>query len=184
MNEEKIIILMGSCSVGKDTTARLLEQEGFNFVVSTTTRPMREGETVRDPYIFTTNEEFEKLIDNGGLIEYREYLTTNNELWYYGVQNEEIEKDKSYVAVLDPVGLDGFKQHFKDVVVSFYMDANESVRMERCKHRGDYDETEWVNRLKNDTDMFSKVFIENEIDYVINAEGTPKEIFNKIIKKL
>jgi guanylate kinase len=179
-----IIILSGPCSSGKDVIARLLEKEGFNFVISTTTRPIRENEINKKLYNFTNNDNFEKLIKRCKLIEYRKYITNNNETWYYGTQHKEIKKDKNYVAILDSVGLYRFKQHFKDVVISFYMDASEDVRKERCKRRGDYNEIEWLNRLKNDNEIFSKEFIENEIDYVINAEDNPNEILNEIIKKI
>lgn len=176
----KILVILGASSVGKDCTARILEQEhGYNFVVSTTTRPMRPGETQRDPYNFITREEFESLITNDKLIEYREYHTlVNNEpdIWYYGVEFDEVDPEKSYVCVLDTVGLKGFKEHFGDKVISFYLEADDEIRKQRCLNRGDFDEFEWNRRLEDDKIRFSKEVIEKEIDYVVESLDKQKTV--------
>ena len=183
----EIIVLLGQSAVGKDTLAKKLNRMGYEYVISTTTRPMRTGESERNPYIFTDNQTFEKLINNNELIEYREYKSANGELWYYGVEIKEIDKTKSYVAVLDPVGLEGFKDFFPKNVISIYLDASENIRKKRCIERGDYNRKEWKYRLESDNKMFNEDFINKNIDYVVNAENdeyTVFEIVNKrIIKK-
>jgi guanylate kinase len=78
------------------------------------------------------------------------------------------------------VGLDGFKEYSPDSVISFFLEASEEVRKERCKIRGDYEEKEWGYRLESDNNMFTDDFIENNIDYVIDAERTPEEILKSI----
>jgi guanylate kinase len=180
----RIVILLGSCAVGKDTIAKLLNKEGYEYVISTTTRPIRDGESERNPYNFTDNKTFEELIKNDELIEYREYKASSGDIWYYGVENKEIDRTKNYVAVLDPVGLDGFKEYSPDSVISFFLEASEEVRKERCKIRGDYEEKEWGYRLESDNNMFTDDFIENNIDYVIDAERTTKDISNEILDKI
>lgn len=184
MNDNKIIILLGSSCSGKDTIAKLLQEEGYNFVVSTTTRPIRIGESEREPYIFTNNDYFEFLIKSNLLIEYREYKTQNGDIWYYGVEEKEIDKNKNYIAVLDPVGLDGFNQFFKEGVVSFYLCAGKGVRKQRCIDRGDYNEQEWEHRLISDNNMFTDDYIDNNVDYRISAERTPTEALEQILSKL
>jgi len=72
-----IITILGKSSSGKDTAARILEKDyGYNFVVSTTTRPIRDGESERNPYNFVSDSTFKDLIKDDELIEYREYNTT------------------------------------------------------------------------------------------------------------
>lgn len=182
--ENKIIILLGSCAVGKDTVAKKLNKMGYEYVISTTTRPMRDGESDRNPYIFTDNKSFEELIKNDELIEYREYKASNGEIWYYGVETKEIDKSKSYVAVLDPVGLEGFKDFFPNNVISLYLDASESVRKKRCIERGDYNRKEWKYRLESDNKMFNEDFINKNIDYVVNAENDEYNVFEIINKRI
>lgn len=185
--ENKILIIIGMSSVGKDVTARKLEKEhGFNFIVSTTTRPMRPGESEKDPYYFITNEEFEDLIVKDELIEYREYHTlvdNKPDIWYYGVEKIEVEDDKKYVVVLDTVGLAEFKEVFPDRVVSFYLEASDEIRKQRCLKRGDFNESEWNRRLEDDKIRFSKEVIENEIDYVVESLDKQKTV-NDILEIL
>lgn len=186
--KNQIIILCGFSSSGKDTIAKIFEtQHDYNFVVSTTTRPIRNGESDRNPYNFTNNDGFEKLISNNELIEYREYHTlvqNKPETWYYGVEKSEILPDKKYVVVLDIVGLLGFKEHFKDRVVSFFIDVDDQVRKHRCISRGDFDEFEWDRRLLDDKEKFTKEVINKEIDYVINGYDTTINIVETIIKTI
>lgn len=165
-NIKPIYVILGKCCAGKDTAARELEsQHSVNFVVSTTTRPMRAGESEGNPYHFITNEEFERKISNDEFIEYREYIRDGSK-WYYGVQKNDIEYDKCYVAVLDIVGLREFRKKFGDSVVATYIDVPEEERRRRCIERGDYDEKEWELRKQSDNAMFTEEVIK-EIGYTI-----------------
>jgi len=182
-----ILNILGKSCAGKDVTARILEKEhGFDFVVSTTSRPIRDGESERNPYNFVSNSTFEELIKNDGLIEYREYNTLVNNIpavWYYGVENKEVDSNKDTVVVLDTVGLEGFTERFGDKVKSFYLDIDLETRKQRCVIRGDYNENEFNRRAEDDEIRFSKEVIQNKVDYVITSTDRYKiveEILNKI----
>jgi len=181
-----IIILTGCSASGKDTISRILEKEyGYNFVVSTTTRPIRDGESERNPYNFVNNSTFEDLIKNDELIEYREYHTLVNnipDVWYYGVENKEVDPSKNTVVVLDTVGLTGFSEKFGDKVTSFYLDVDLETRKRRCVERGDYNEFEFNRRAEDDEIRFSKEVIQSKIDYVITSTDR-NEIVNEILSK-
>lgn len=164
-----IIVLCGFSCVGKDTVARQLEERGYHFVVSTTTRPMREGESEGNPYRFTDNRTFELMIQNKDFIEYRKYNTLVKgvrETWYYGVEKREVEPGKN-VVVLDIDGLIAFKKYFGNRILSFFMLAPLDIRESRCKKRGGYDEKEWMRRLKDDLKRFPIEKIKKHIDVVI-----------------
>lgn len=171
MKKDKIIILVGPSASGKDTIARRLEREyGYNFIISTTTRPIRPGESEKNPYYFVTKEEFINKINNGEMIEYREYHTLVNDqpdIWYYGAEKKEITNDK-FVGVLDIIGLKAFKEVFGDRVVSFFLDVSDEVRMDRCIKRGDFDESEWNRRLIDDKKVFAPEVIEQHVDWTID----------------
>ena len=156
--DNKIICLVGFSASGKDTLANMIsERLGYEFIVSTTTRPMRNGESDRKPYNFVTNEVFDDLIKTDSLVEYRDYKTNVNNVqatWYYGVEKSEVSKDKNYVVVLDLIGLEGFKEYFGDCVTSFFLECTSAVRKERCIARGDYDEYEFGRRLADDMERF------------------------------
>jgi guanylate kinase len=184
MKKNEIVILVGMSSAGKDTIARLLEEKnGYNFIISTTTRPMRDGESDKNPYNFVNNETFEKLIKNDELIEYREYHTLVNnvpDIWYYGVEKNEVDPNKRYVVVLDTVGLREFKMEYKEKIISIFLQVDDETRKNRCLTRGDFNEPEWERRLADDKIRFSDEIIKNEIDYVVDASSSPEYIFNEI----
>jgi guanylate kinase len=188
MKKNNIVALIGFSASGKDTVARILEKEyGYNFVVNTTTRPIRPGESERNPYNFTTNDKFEKLISDNKLIEYREYNTLVNNIpakWYYGVESKEVDPNKKYVVVLDIGGLRGFSEHFGDSVISFFLEASDEVRKERCLLRGDFDETEWNRRLEDDKKRFTDDIINNEVHFVVDSEREPNDVVKSILNVL
>ena len=181
---DKIIILVGKSASGKDTTARILEKEyDFKFVVSTTTRPMRQGESEGNPYHFVTDEQFKNKIENGEMIEFREYHTLLNNIpsvWYYGAEKSEINDNQKYVAVLDIIGLEGFKKTFPDRVTSFFLDVDNDIRKQRCIFRGDFDETEWNRRLVDDNNVFRQEVIDEKVDWTID-EINADFVINKVM---
>ena len=91
--KNKIIVLAGFSAVGKDTVADELIKQGYNFITSHTTRPMRENESEKNPYYFIDNNKFHKMKKNNEFIEYREYNTLvngNHETWYYAASFAEV----------------------------------------------------------------------------------------------
>ena len=104
----KIIILTGMSCAGKDTVRRVLEQDyygGYTNIVSHTSRPMRENEINGIDYHFVSKEEFNNMIDNNEMIEYRNYETNWNgrgETWFYGVKKF-TPKNINYVIVMDSI---------------------------------------------------------------------------------
>jgi len=183
----KIIVIVGFSNSGKDTVAQKIAKDyGYEFVVSTTTRKMRDYESERNPYIFIDNKVFETMIKNGDFIEYRAYHTEVDgikETWYYGVENSEIKPNTNYVVVLDIIGLRGFKEHFGDDCTSFFLTVDEETRKQRCLNRGDFDETEWLRRLEDDNNRFPNSVILEELDCVVlsyEVEETVEAIMKEV----
>lgn len=156
--DNKIIVLCGKSSVGKDTISKLIEDLGYNFIVSTTTRPMREKETEGNPYYFVDNDRFLYLIANNELLEFRSYNTlvnNNPAIWYYGIESKYIKDNERYIGVLDIDGLEAIKKLYGDRVISFYIYADEEDRLNWAKSRGSFNETEWKRREIADRKDFS-----------------------------
>lgn len=187
MRKNKIIILCGKSAAGKDTIAqKLIDILGYEFIISTTSRPIRENEKEGDPYYFIKKEEFIKLIEDDELIEYREYNTLANDtpdVWYYGVPKASMLNSGNYIGVLDIVGLDGFKEHFGGDVLSFYIHVDDKERERRAIKRGGFDKAEWDRRAIDDNIIFSNDIISKKIDHVITNDSLNKAVIN-IIKKI
>lgn len=99
----KIIYLMGKSSTGKDTLfKRLLENPpcALQTVVPYTTRPIRDGESQGVEYFFTDEEGYQKLKNDGKLIEERAYHTCHG-LWrYFTVDDGQIDLSKENYAMI------------------------------------------------------------------------------------
>ena len=77
-----LIVLSGPSGVGKGTVRKELFSQpntNYEYSISMTTRLPRVGEVDGVDYFFKTREEFEQLIEEGGLLEHAEFV--NN---YYG----------------------------------------------------------------------------------------------------
>ncbi|KRN54450.1 guanylate kinase [Carnobacterium divergens DSM 20623] len=85
-----LIVLSGPSGVGKGTVRQAIfenEDNNFEYSISMTTRNKRAGEVDATDYFFRTRAEFETLIENGGLLEYAEYVGN-----YYGTPLSYVEE--------------------------------------------------------------------------------------------
>lgn len=184
----KIIILAGFSASGKDTLARLIEEQGAHFIVSHTTRPMRDYEKEGDPYHFISVDEFIEMDDKGEFIEHRTYdtiLKGIEETWHYGVHVSEVLDDRMNVVVLDMLGVREFKEYFGDRCVVVFVDASLDVRRQRIKDRGDYDKGEFDRRQADDEKQFPFNVVKKEVDFIVSTSGdNPEEITDYILQRV
>lgn len=168
-----MIILIGPSAVGKTEIAKELNNlYNVKKVVTHTTRPMRIKEVDGIDYHFVSKEEFLKLKEADYFVETTFYNDN-----YYGTSKNEIRDDK--VLIVDPNGKDNFlKLNDKNIVI-FYILANEEMRVERMKNRGDSMET--INqRIISDRKYFDKES-QNGASYIIlNENKTLQEIAKEI----
>ncbi len=85
-----LIVLSGPSGVGKGTVRKELFSQpdtNYEYSVSMTTRNPREGEVDGVDYFFKTREEFEALIEAGGLLEHAEFVGN-----YYGTPIEYVNE--------------------------------------------------------------------------------------------
>ena len=167
----KIIVLCGGASTGKDTTMRLLKEKfpKFQTCVSHTTRPMRKGETEGVEYYFTEDSQFEAMYDSGQFIEIRDYTVITDEgesKWYYGLSESEVTsklKQGHILVILDLNGLKELKEYYLDSeveVMAFYIDVDMDTRIKRYLSRDDITlpmVKECVRRLEKDEMDFEGV---------------------------
>lgn len=88
-----LIVLSGPSGVGKGTVRKALfdqEDNQFEYSISMTTRDRRVGEVDGVDYFFRTREEFEKLIEEGQMLEYAEYVGN-----YYGTPLDYVEETRN-----------------------------------------------------------------------------------------
>ena len=84
-----ILVLSGPSGAGKSSLIKKIENEigEYYFSISTTTRPMREGEVEGVDYHFVSEEEFKEDIENEHFLEY-----ANVHGNYYGTSIKPVKK--------------------------------------------------------------------------------------------
>jgi guanylate kinase len=103
MSNNILVTITGPSVTGKSKLAQLLQDYGFEELVSTTTRPPRKGEVDGIHYNFVDVPTFESMLENNLMIE-KVQVGKN----YYGVSkpafDKVISKGKNGVAVVEPDG--------------------------------------------------------------------------------
>jgi guanylate kinase len=166
MNRKGIIIVIsGFSGVGKGTIMRELTKkyEQYALSVSATTRNPRPGEVDGKDYFFVSNEEFEKLINEDGLIEHAGYVGH-----YYGTPRKFVEdKLNNGIDVILEIELQGalqIKKQYKDAVMLFIMPPSAEELKNRLTGRGTEEADVIKQRLQKANE--EAVGIEN-YDYII-----------------
>lgn len=182
-----IVALVGESASGKDSVGRVLaNQYGYKYVVSTTTRPMRSNERNHVDYHFIDEDEFQQLVDNDELVEYRYYDTIENSKpsrWHYGIERKEIDlADGSYIAVVDLKGLKDLQKEYGNRVISIYIKTPEELRRLRAIARDrNFEDEEFQRRLEDDKVKFANVYdAVDEIVENIDLDKCVKEVVFKL----
>ncbi len=162
-----MIVLVGESASGKSSIEKyLVDNCGYNKIVSYTTRQPREGEVDGFDYHFITRSQFRRLKEQDFFAETAVYND-----WYYGVAKKDCTNDK--VAVLTPHGLRQVSKINDINVISFYINVPRRDRLIKILQRGDNIEESYRRNL-SDVGMFDG--IQDEVDYVINNHGYSRSI--------
>ncbi len=174
LNDHKIIILSGTSGSGKSSTIKAIMD---NEIISFTTRKQRINEIDGRDYVFITEEEFQKLLHNDGLIEWTKY--DNN---HYGVSKDELHnktsKDDAYW-IADFNGMKQMKKLYSNCITIFFF-AEKKDCEDRMRSRGD-SETNIQKRLSTYSEE-----IENLVyyDHVINTSTNTKDDVIETVKDI
>lgn len=181
-----LVILIGKSGSGKDSILHeLIENEGYSLIVSTTTRPIRDGEVDGVDYHFVTNEVFDTMIAEDKFLEHRSYETLvggNHEVWRYGTPKTPLNKDKDYAIVLDMPSTQDFLNYYgRSNCAVIFVDAPLELREERAKQRGSFDMTEWQRRIPRDDEQFNNVAVSLVANYRVFNTGTLQRAVNRVL---
>ena len=183
----KILVLAGPSAVGKTTVIKelLTLNPRFEYIRSATTRAPR-GDGHDSEYIYLSVDEFERLIEAGGVLEYTRFAGN-----FYGTPASEIERifavGKIPLLILDINGVKTLKATEHDFsVFSVYMTADISVLDKRLYDRliaqGETDAAYKVyesRKAQNRKDLESLSDLAEFFDAFVE-NTTPDETANKI----
>ncbi len=117
-----LIVISGFTGAGKGTLIKRLisDYDDYALSVSMTTRSPRPGEKDGVDYFFVTKEEFEKTIEEGGLVEYAQYVGN-----YYGTPKkyveEQLELGKDVILEIEIQGAMKIRERFPEALLLFVM---------------------------------------------------------------
>ncbi len=164
-----LIVLSGPSGVGKGTVRKEIfaqNNTSFEYSISMTTRAPREGEVDGVDYFFKAKEEFEKLIQEGKLLEYAEFVGN-----YYGTPvdyvRETLDRGKDVFLEIEVQGARQVREKFPDGLFIFLAPPSLSELKNRITTRGTESEAIITNRMnvaKEEIEMMSLY------DYVVEND--------------
>jgi len=155
--DKKRIVLIGKAASGKDHARKILEERGYPYQISYTTRPMRAGEVHGKDYYFIPEYKFQDLVKMNF---FYEHVSFNG--WQYGTSNAQM-KTKGCIFIMTPSGLAHMSEEDRKESLVVCFDITEDVRRERLALRSDADTVD--RRLEADRKDFED--FEN-YDIIIN----------------
>ena len=184
---KKIFALLGYMGVGKDTILKqvLKDMDDVKPIISTTTRPMRKGETEGVEYYFIDDTEFFRR--GTDFVEQRIYHTKVKEngvekdaTWRYGIERAELEKDDYLIVIVDSVGYKELKNYVGNGrIVPIFISAPQEELKARALARGDL-EAEIDRRLKDDYERFMDFRVRTVYHEVKNTNGRLEEAIKEV----
>ncbi len=161
-----LIVISGPSGVGKDTVLHMMEERGsqpFHFVVTATTRPIREGEVHGVDYFFISSDEFASMIENDELLEYA--IVYND---YKGIPKQQVRdalaSGKDVIMRLDVQGAATVRKMAPEAVLIFLTTESEEELVSRLRARKT-ESSEGLNlRIATARQELKRI---NEFDYVV-----------------
>lgn len=148
MKKGSLIVVSGPSGAGKGTVcdAFLSAHGEIAYSISATTRAPREGEQDGVNYYFLSRAEFERMIDNGELLEWAEVYGN-----YYGTPLKKIEerlaRGEDILLEIDTQGALNVQKKFPDGVYVFILPPSFDELEKRLRGRGTDSEAVVARRL-------------------------------------
>jgi guanylate kinase len=174
-----LIVISGPSGVGKDAVVRLLQQRqsSLHFVVTATSRAMRENEVHGVDYIFVSETEFKGMIAHDELLEYA--LVYDQ---YKGIPKSQVrdalQSGKDVIMRVDVQGAATIRRLCPEAVLIFLIPTDQEEWIHRLKER--HSETEESLNLRIATARQELTRL-GEFDYVVvNAQNCLDEAVDAI----
>ena len=132
-----LIVVSGFAGAGKGTLVNELLKQFDNYAlsISATTRKPRGQEVDGKEYFFKSTEEFEKMIAQGELIEYANYVGN-----YYGTPKtyveEQLNAGKDVILEIEIQGALKVKEKFPETLLLFVTPPSAAILKDRLVGRG------------------------------------------------
>jgi guanylate kinase len=133
----KLVVISGPSGVGKGTICGEVGRRlsDVYISISATTRPKAQAEIDGKDYWFVSPEQFQKMINEGKLLEYAEVFGN-----MYGTPRDKVEqalaKGKTVILEIDVQGGRSVKQKYADAILIFILPPARKELARRLQSRG------------------------------------------------
>ena len=162
----RLAVIAGPTAVGKGTVVRYILEHFDNFMVSVsaTTRAPRDGEVNGVDYYFLTDQEFDRMIQDGDMLEYAVVHGKHK----YGTPRQPVEQalseGKKVILEIDLQGARQVKQSWPDVQMIFIAPPSWDELRRRLASRGTESTAEQEIRLET---AKIELAAQGEFDHVV-----------------
>jgi len=172
MNNYKRIILCGPAAAGKDWSRQILQNLGYTYAPSFTSRPIRIGEVEGKDYFYRSKEEIEDMIHRDLFYEYIKFGD-----YYYGTTKTQI--DVCNLFIMTPGGISMLKEKDRKESYIVYLNPSEDTRRKRLNDRVDFSKNQ--KRIELDKIEFEKFY---DFDISLSDANMMREQLEKIHLKI
>lgn len=165
-----LIVLSGPSGAGKDAVLSRMKEARFPlcYIITLTTRPQRAGETDGVDYYFTSEANFQDMIERGEMLEWAKVYGH-----LYGVPRQQVrqalERGEDVIVKVDVQGATTIKKLLPEAVLIFLTPPTIKEQEERLKQRRTETKSDLKIRLKTLSEEMMSLPI---FDYkVINHQG-------------
>ncbi|MCJ7824199.1 MAG: guanylate kinase [Anaerolineales bacterium] len=175
-----LIVISGPSGVGKDSVLQRMKERdlSLHFVVTATSRPQRENEVHGVDYFFVTQDEFEKMIENGELIEHA--LVYED---YKGIPREQVHKalrsGRDVIMRLDVQGAATIRKLYPEALLIFLSTNSEEELIQRLEARRTENPESLALRLRTAHKELGQVELFDY--YVINSDHHLQQTVDTIV---
>jgi guanylate kinase len=134
--EPLLIVISGPSGVGKDSVVQRMQERDmpFHFVVTATTRERRETEIHGKDYLFVSDDEFARMIEQNELIEYAIVYGDYKGIPKQGVR-EAFASGKDVIMRIDVQGAETVRKFAREALLIFITCESEDELERRLRER-------------------------------------------------
>ncbi len=177
-NKGTLVVISGFSGAGKGTVSRaLVEKFGYSLSISATTREPRDGEQDGKDYYFKSEDDFLRLIDYNGFIEYARYVDH-----YYGTPRKFVEEElaagKVVILEIEVQGAMKVKAQYPEAILLFITAPSVEILRNRLIGRGTEEPAVVEKRMKRAAEEAESI---SRYEFMVcNEEGRLEECMNTI----
>lgn len=177
-----LLVICGKSATGKTTLKEyLIENYGYEPIITCTTREQRLGEVDGKDYHFINEQQFHDMINNNQFVEYNFFIKG-----WYGTKTNSIDLNSNQVIILEPNGIKELLRYYDydPRIVVFELVLDDNKRYIRQIQRGD-DIHEISLRKERELVTFQKQFENEYVHCMIDVNNkTVNELCEILLSKV